>query len=297
MRNAKIYGLTLTTSGAAGDFRFQGAWLEDGSGLYNLRAREYDARLGRFTSRDPEETYFQTPETLHPYAFANNNAYVYRDPNGRETLIELDITTTIQAGLNALRYEAGQKVKQYLLKKITTAVRDQLINQLRRLLPLDDALNVLATDPFNAGNVFQKEMESIFCRCLGNMGQYLFFEPRVRRNGDAYSDGVNCVNRDAKRPGGNIPRPDVIVSLNPPTQGSGGIFIGEFKTSEEAYRNAYVFGRQAGQWIAIRNFAAKHCFTRTAVLFSFSKLERKTEVQLEKDAFKSGCVVFFISVK
>ncbi len=35
-------------TGAGGDFRFQGAWLEDGSGLYNMRAREYDTRLGRF---------------------------------------------------------------------------------------------------------------------------------------------------------------------------------------------------------------------------------------------------------
>jgi hypothetical protein len=95
----------------------------------------------------------------------------------------------------------------------------------------------------------------------------------------------------------SIPRPDVIVSMKPPTQGSGGIFVGEFKTSDKAYRNAYVSGKQAGQWSAIRNFAAKHCFTRTAVLFSFDKLKRPTEVQLENQAFASGCAVFFISVK
>jgi len=40
-------------SGVDGDFRFHGAWLETGSGLYNMRAREYDPRTGRFTSRDP----------------------------------------------------------------------------------------------------------------------------------------------------------------------------------------------------------------------------------------------------
>jgi RHS repeat-associated protein len=42
-------------SNTGGDFRFQGAWLEAQTGLYNMRAREYDARFGRFTSRDPPE--------------------------------------------------------------------------------------------------------------------------------------------------------------------------------------------------------------------------------------------------
>ena len=40
-------------TGTGGDFRFQGAWFESDSGLYNMRAREYDARMGRFTSRNP----------------------------------------------------------------------------------------------------------------------------------------------------------------------------------------------------------------------------------------------------
>ena len=55
------FGNVTSSSGSAAaipssvgtDFRYHGMQLDTASGLYHVRARTYDARTGRFTSRDP----------------------------------------------------------------------------------------------------------------------------------------------------------------------------------------------------------------------------------------------------
>jgi RHS repeat-associated protein len=64
-----------------GDFRFQGMWLDSGTGLYHVRRRVYSAADGRFLSRDAIGT-TERPETLNPFAFANSTPTVMRDPSG-----------------------------------------------------------------------------------------------------------------------------------------------------------------------------------------------------------------------
>ena len=199
------------------------------------------------------------------------------------------------SGFNAA---AVQKMRQFFVKKLTTAVRDTFLSKLRSLLPLEGELDKLRNfDPRKAGEILQTEFERLLCAHLGGMAQYFYFEPRVRRSGDVYSDGISCGKGD-KRPGGNIPRPDLIVSLSPPTQHKGGILIGEIKYSGNAFEAAYLDpGRQKGQWEAVRNYAAKHTYTRTAVLFSFRGYRKEnTKMKLERQALQSGSVVFFVSV-
>jgi RHS repeat-associated protein len=60
-------------------------WL-DPTGYYHARARAYDPRSGRFTSRDPVLGDELVPETWMPYAFGLNNPAVFRDPTGLMTL-------------------------------------------------------------------------------------------------------------------------------------------------------------------------------------------------------------------
>ena len=64
--------------------RFQGMSLDSVSGLYFVRARTYDARTGRFLSRDPVAGMTGRPETMNPHVFANNNPFRWRDPSGRD---------------------------------------------------------------------------------------------------------------------------------------------------------------------------------------------------------------------
>lgn len=44
-----------------------------------------------------------TPESLHPYDFADSNPYVYTDPSGEFTLVEINIASFLQFTLHTLR--------------------------------------------------------------------------------------------------------------------------------------------------------------------------------------------------
>jgi RHS repeat-associated protein len=84
-------GGSTVPSTTHGDFRLHGMW-QDPSGLYFVRARVYDAKAGRFTSRDPAEGKLLTPESMQPYAFAANNPAVWGDPSGLMSMIQMSFT-------------------------------------------------------------------------------------------------------------------------------------------------------------------------------------------------------------
>ena len=69
--------LTAQSSGSAPDnvSRFTGEYL-DPTGLYHLRARQYDPDTGRFLSRDP------IASSGSPYAYGGNMPTVFGDPTG-----------------------------------------------------------------------------------------------------------------------------------------------------------------------------------------------------------------------
>ncbi len=56
---------------------------EDGTHIYHMRQRVYDARLRRFLTRDTA-TGKLSPERLNPYTFAANNPLFYVDPLGQD---------------------------------------------------------------------------------------------------------------------------------------------------------------------------------------------------------------------
>jgi RHS repeat-associated protein len=59
------------------------------TGLYNLRARQYDTAAGRFLSQDPFTGVDADPITLNKYAYASNNPTNHPDPTGRFDLGEV----------------------------------------------------------------------------------------------------------------------------------------------------------------------------------------------------------------
>ncbi len=108
---------TNAPSTVSGDFRFHGVWLEERSGLYNMRAREYDSRVGRFVSSDPLQTTRRLPDCHAPREFANNNPMIFKDPTGLFTLIEVNLVGAQQMSLATLRTVAVQRAKNYGIKK------------------------------------------------------------------------------------------------------------------------------------------------------------------------------------
>ncbi|MGD0273234.1 MAG: DUF6531 domain-containing protein [Gaiellaceae bacterium] len=87
---------------AAGDslnpVRFTGQYLDSGSGLYDLRAREYDPELGRFFEVDPQEA-GADGVYLGAYLYADDRPTVMTDPSGDKA-----VSTT--SGLKTARIKA-----------------------------------------------------------------------------------------------------------------------------------------------------------------------------------------------
>lgn len=85
---------TLPVAGR-GDFRFHGMWLDAGVGLYYVRARVYDAGVGRFLSNDPAEGRRATPESFDGSRFVRNGPFLRRDPGGRQDILQQMASLTI----------------------------------------------------------------------------------------------------------------------------------------------------------------------------------------------------------
>jgi len=74
--------------------------LDRATGLYFARARTYDARTGRFVSKDSLAGVTRRPETLNPYPFVFNQPTAWRDPSGKFGVVELAAVAAILYVLN-----------------------------------------------------------------------------------------------------------------------------------------------------------------------------------------------------
>ncbi len=74
------YGVEV--SGAQPGLGYTGEWFDAAVGLQYLRARWYDAGVGRFTSRDPGEGDRRRSQTLNLYEYVENDPVNWTDPSG-----------------------------------------------------------------------------------------------------------------------------------------------------------------------------------------------------------------------
>jgi RHS repeat-associated protein len=80
------YGKLLAHSGTSDQpYTFAGAWQarkEGDNGIYQMRARYYDAGTARFLSRESQWPVIHEPHDLNPYQYARMNPVMYVDPEG-----------------------------------------------------------------------------------------------------------------------------------------------------------------------------------------------------------------------
>ncbi|NCD23538.1 MAG: hypothetical protein EOL90_11460, partial [Spartobacteria bacterium] len=81
------YGRILASTGTVTQpFTFSGAWgvRQDGASgtLYQMRARWYDATIGRFLSPEPLWPQLAEPKALNPYQYAGGDPIRFVDPSG-----------------------------------------------------------------------------------------------------------------------------------------------------------------------------------------------------------------------
>ncbi|HEX9891808.1 MAG TPA: RHS repeat-associated core domain-containing protein, partial [Actinomycetota bacterium] len=92
----------------ANPMRFTGEYLDGQSGLYHLRAREYDAGTSRFLQTDPYPALLRAP-FLSQYLYANGRPTVMRDETGlRAEMISYELVSHNYSlpSCASLRYEA-----------------------------------------------------------------------------------------------------------------------------------------------------------------------------------------------
>jgi RHS repeat-associated protein len=78
-----VFGAVRGMTGAQpNDFTFAGEQVDGSSDLYYLRARYYDAEVGRFISKDPKAVF--PGWNQHPCGYAGANPLTYADPRGMD---------------------------------------------------------------------------------------------------------------------------------------------------------------------------------------------------------------------
>ncbi|MCW5319220.1 hypothetical protein GTQ43_38205 [Nostoc sp. KVJ3] len=96
------YGRLLSSTGTSSNsYQFAGEQRDSETGLDYLRARYYDADLGRFISKDSFAGFMDDPMSQHNYLYANANPVNFIDPTGHETMGDIGAVLSIIGSLAA----------------------------------------------------------------------------------------------------------------------------------------------------------------------------------------------------
>jgi RHS repeat-associated protein len=82
------WGNELTGNASQTVYQYSGQQHDAESGLYYLRARQYDPKNRRFTTTDPWAGSMQDPQSLHKYLYCYGDPINGIDPTGQMTLTE-----------------------------------------------------------------------------------------------------------------------------------------------------------------------------------------------------------------
>jgi RHS repeat-associated protein len=266
-------------SGSGGDWRFHGEWLENATGMYHLRAREYDPRTGRFVSRDPVEGVVEAPETLHPYAFAGSNPHTQSDPTGLFSVASISLGVNFQSQLQSARAATINEVRQEIAGRISNFAMDLMARSLRQFIGLSNPegyMNLLNGDGTKIGGI---RFENIIARALcdvvgGGSTEGLWFTPALNEaRGQVLQDGVNCNTRNADNftsnyrgglsiNGVKVRYPDFLFKRGRPSDLSSRTqLVGDVKASISTMYDDY-FGKNRGKKEGQFNAIVRHSYTR-----------------------------------
>jgi RHS repeat-associated protein len=276
-----------------GDFRFQGQWLETESGLYYMRARDYDAKTGLFLSRDAVDVQEQGVEAFNPYQFAYNNPLIYSDPTGLISISELNAAQVISDILDSLKIQAPR----WAIDEAKGIVTDVLLGTLRQLIPLSGALDSIVGDPktqYHQGAPANWEdilIENSICALLpAEYKSYVWKDPSVNQSGKVTDDGYPCGQYSIFDNGDS--KPDFIIKNGRPSdKNTKGFLIGDVKLNVKSISSEQ--GIKGNQFRAIIAYAKQHQYANVATYIGIFG-DQKNEEKLKKRARDKGVELFII---
>ncbi|GGL65019.1 hypothetical protein GCM10009091_53800 [Pseudomonas brenneri] len=97
--NYKPYGEKLNQSAPSSSNKigYHGKAFDDATGLSYMGARYYDPVLGRFMGIDPVDFQADNLHSFNRYTYANNNPYMYVDPDGRMAFLAIPVYALLTA--------------------------------------------------------------------------------------------------------------------------------------------------------------------------------------------------------
>lgn len=117
------FGETLAHAGASEHpYLFAGERFEPGAGAYDLRARSYDPATGTFLSRDAHAGEPTRPMSFNPYQYADADPINKLDPSGLFSVMEINISSALQNGLNTLKSMVRSVVAKCKSQQVAQAI-------------------------------------------------------------------------------------------------------------------------------------------------------------------------------
>jgi RHS repeat-associated protein len=302
-------------SSLGGDFRFQGQWLESESGLYYMRARDYDSQTGLFLSRDPVDVQEQEVEAFNPYQFAFNNPLVYSDPTGLFSITEVNVTMSLQEALSSLRTVSGKAAVDYAKNKLGEAVGNAFWNILSSFLPVNGSISNLSSivnqgfsvGSISAGTAFELLLKKSICELFPiDWTHKIWFESDVSIYGHSTKPGYQCPfiwkQIDPKDK-----RPDFIITEGLPKTAKDtfdkSYLIGDVKLSLKTAVADWITSKdkdKKGQFLAITNYAKNHVYPISygvLTLFDGGKADKASlREKLIKESLSKGTGVIIASI-
>jgi RHS repeat-associated protein len=304
-----------------GDFRFQGQWLETESGLYYMRARDYDAETGLFLSRDAVDVQQRGIEAFNPYQFAFNNPLIYSDPSGRISITEINSTLEVNRILYAIEARTKQEIFERIKDKALQAVGEVFWNAMSSFLPsspLTDSIKALSVAK-DAGELFElklKEQARDMFAQAGVDASQIFLEVGVRsETGNATGNYIQFPNITGKirrnesrldfviTPSGSKPR--LITDTGKISGGPARSYvIGDVKLQLGTIIRDYIGEngkdpRKPEQWEALHKYAVRNGYRVAAFITLFGdkgKTQEHHEQLAKKSAIKEGFVIFIATI-
>ena len=108
--------LIAQTGSTPNAYLYAGERFDYDLGLYNLRARHYDADRGRFTSMDPFAGYIEEPSSLHKYLYTHADPVNFIDPEGLSEAGEYGLLTRIGIATRAALQRLSKAIQCVFLR-------------------------------------------------------------------------------------------------------------------------------------------------------------------------------------
>jgi RHS repeat-associated protein len=309
-------------SSLGGDFRFQGQWLEGESGLYYMRARDYDSQTGLFLSRDAVDVQEQGVEAFNPYQFAFNNPLVFSDPTGLFSITEINATLELDQILSTIEARTKQEILSRFKDKALEAAGEIFWKALSSFLPpspFTAAIQALSNSK-DAGTLFEAKLKEQTRDMFSQAGvdpSQIFLEVGVNpETGNAtgnYIQFPNIIGKIKKNesrldfvitPPGNKPRLITNTGIIPPGSGPDRSYvIGDVKLQLGTIIRSY-FGENGKppsnpkQWEALHKYAIRNGYRVAAFITLFgdkAKTQQYHEELAKRAAIKEGFVIFIVT--